>query len=55
MFRVMIETHIIPGTDDCLSGEYTGNRYISYDEAKPELMEARADATIEFAWIEEVD
>lgn len=35
--------------------EYTGNKYATYDEAKPELMEAREDPGVCFAWIEEVE
>lgn len=35
--------------------EYTGNKYATYDEAKPELDDARNDPFVLFAWIEEVE
>lgn len=55
MFKVMIETNTLIWHDDTITGEYTGNRYATYDEAKPELTEARRDSRIKFAWIEEVE
>lgn len=53
MYKVFVD--VPTGGDDTLKGEYTGNRYATYDEAKPELMEARKDPAILFAWIEEVE
>ena len=51
MYKVYIETGL-----DCSGDhiEYTGNRYATYDEAKPELSEARENYWVKFAWIEEV-
>ena len=53
MFKVFVEIEF--GSDDTIGVEYTGYRYATYDEAKPELMEARKDPGTIFAWIEEVD
>ena len=53
MYKVFIE--VPAGQDDTLHGEYTGNRYATYDEAKLELSEARQDPGVCFAWIEEVE
>ena len=53
MYKVYVE---IPfGPDDYLDSEYTGNRYATYDVAKPELLESREDPGVCFAWIEEVE
>ena len=55
MYKVFCDVpEQIPG-DDTLKCEYTGNRYATYDEAKPELLEAREDPGVCFAWIEEVE
>lgn len=55
MYKVFCDVphHIL--WDETIKREYTGNRYATYDEAKPELMEAREDPGIAFAWIEEVE
>lgn len=53
MYKVFVD--VPAGEDDTLKGEYTGNRYATYDEAKPELLEAREDPGVCFAWIEEVE
>lgn len=53
MYKVFVD--VPAGEGDTLKGEYTGNRYATYDEAKPELLEARQDPGVAFAWIEEVE
>ena len=54
MYKVYVDVpeHIPGGT---FKAEYTGNKYATYDEAKPELLEAREDPGVYFAWIEEVE
>lgn len=52
MFKVYCEA---PEGEDPAKVEFTGNRYATYDEAKPELLEAREHPGVLFAWIEEVD
>ncbi len=54
MYQVFVDCPE-PQSYDMTKAEYTGNRYATYDEAKPELMEARQDPMVEFAWIEEVE
>lgn len=54
MFKVFCQGPV-GGSDEMFEGEYTGFRYATYDEAKPELSEARQDPGVCFAWIEEVE
>lgn len=54
MYKVFCDAPDVLGGSD-MKFEYTGNRYATYDEAKPELMEARKDQGVCFAWIEEVE
>lgn len=54
MFKVYVQGPVA-GSDEMFEGEYTGNRYATYDEAKPELLEAREHPGVFFAWISEED
>lgn len=37
------------------TGEYTGITYNRYEDARRELLDAKADVQIFFAWIEKVE